>query len=66
MEILKKELKQKRMTRRKLSTEVGVSFQTVCNWISGKCCPDFDNMDSLKELGFSETACLEPSKDVEV
>jgi transcriptional regulator with XRE-family HTH domain len=66
LEVLRKELKQKRMTRRKLAESLGVSFTTICNWISGKCSPSFENMDSLKALGFSETACLEPSKDVEV
>lgn len=66
MEILKKELKQKRMTRRTLAEKAGVSFQTTCNWISGKCSPSFENMDTLKKLGFSESACLDPSKEVEV
>jgi len=66
LEILKKELKQKRMTRRKLADSLGVSFTTICNWITGKCAPSLQNMDGLKDLGFTETACLDPSKEVEV
>ena len=66
MKVLKKEMKQKRMSHARLAKEVGVSKQTISNWLKGKCAPSFDNMDTLKELGFSETACLNPAKEVEV
>ena len=66
LKVLKKEMKEKRMTFKDLSEKIGVSRTTINNWISGKCSPSFANMDSLAELGFSNTACLEPSKDVEV
>ena len=49
-----------------LAEKVGVSKTTIMNWLNGKCSPSFDNMDSLNALGFSNTACLEPNKDVEV
>ena len=64
MKVLKKEMKQKRMSHALLALRLNVSKQTVSNWLSGKCAPDFDNMDALKELGFSETAYLEPDKEV--
>lgn len=66
MEVLKKEMKQKRLSRKKLAKKIGVSSTTIKNWINGTCAPNFDNMDALEKLGFSETACLEPSKEVEV
>ncbi len=65
MKVLKKEMKQKRMSLAHLARKLGVSQQTINNWLSGKCAPNFDNMDALDALGFSETACLEPNKEVE-
>ena len=58
-------MKLKRMDVATLAEKVGVSKTTVMNWLAGKYEPSFENMDSLSALGFSETACLEPSKEVE-
>jgi len=66
LKVLKKEMKEKRMDIKTLSKKIGVSKTTINNWLTGKCSPSFDNMDSLEKLGFSNTACLEPNKDVEV
>ena len=66
MKVLTKEMKENRMTFKDLAEKLGVSTVTINNWIAGKCSPSFNNMDGLSELGFSNTACLEPSKDVEV
>jgi len=66
MKALVKEMKQKRVTREQLAKAIGVSRQTVFNWISGSCSPSFENMDALKDLGYSETACLAPDQEVEV
>jgi len=66
LKVLKKEMRLKRMNIAALAEKVGVSKTTIMNWLNGKCSPSFDNMDSLNALGFSNTACLEPNKDVEV
>jgi len=66
MQILKKEMKQKRINKKDLAKKIGVSSTTIKNWIDGVCSPGFINMDALESLGFSETACLQPSKEVEV
>ena len=66
MKVLKKEMRLKRMNIATLAEKVGVSKTTITNWLAGTCLPGFESMDKLNELGFSETACLEPSKDVEV
>ena len=66
MQVLKKEMKLKRLSRKDLAEKLGVSSTTIKNWITGTCSPGFENMDGLKDLGFSDTACLDPSKEVEV
>ena len=66
MKALTKEMKEKRMTFKMLAKKLGVSTVTINNWISGKCSPNFENMDGLALLGFSTTVCLEPSKEIEV
>jgi len=65
LKILRKEMKIKRMKPADLAEKVGVSKTTIMNWLAGTCSPSFENMDRLNELGFSQTACLEPSKEVE-
>ena len=65
MKVLRKEMKLKRMTVTNLAEKVGVSKTTIMKWLNGKSHPGFDNMDKLEALGFSQTACLEPSKEVE-
>jgi transcriptional regulator with XRE-family HTH domain len=66
MKILEKEMKLKRMTAGKLADAVGVSKQTITNWTNKKFRPKVEHIEKLKALGFSDTACLEPSKEVEV
>jgi len=57
-------MKLKRLSIKELADKLGVSKQTVNNWLAGTCSPSFENMDALENLGFSETAYLEPSKEV--
>ena len=66
MEILKKEMKLKGLSPIDLSGKLGVSPQTIYNWIDGECTPKAQFSGALKKLGFSDAACLDPSKEVEV
>jgi len=66
MEILKKEMKLAGISPTDLSEKIGVSTQTIYNWIDGDCTPKAQFAGALKKLGFSDAACLEPSKEVEV
>lgn len=45
---------------------VGVTTASVHGWINGDFKPSAKCVHTLKLIGFSDTACLEPSKDVEV
>jgi len=66
MQILKKEMKLTGWDIPKLSDALGVSTATISNWRTGKYKPTAKHVDQLRKLGFSETACLEPDKEVEV
>ncbi len=67
MQILRKELKLKGWDAEDLADKLdGVSESAVKAWIKGTYKPRTKIVPKLKELGFSETACLNPSKDVEV
>ena len=66
MKILKAEMKLMGITIKELSTEMGVTVGTVSNWIHGNNEPTPRHTKRLRGLGFSDAACLEPSKDVEV
>lgn len=66
MKILKAEMKLKGITIKELSKTLGVMVGTVSNWIHGKSSPTPKYTKRLKDLGFTDTACLYPSKDVEV
>jgi len=63
VKVLKKEMRLKRMNSEMLAAKVGVSKATIVNWLSGSCLPSITNMDKLEALGFSKTACVEPSKE---
>jgi len=66
LKALKKEMKLKGYKNKELAKRLGVSKTTVYKWLKGEFCPNNDKIKILKGLGFSNTACLEPSKDVEV
>ena len=66
MRILKAEMKLKGITIKELSELLDVTVGTVSNWIHGKNSPTPKYTKQLRDLGFTDTACLEPSKDVEV
>lgn len=66
LKVLKKEMKLIGFNSINLADEISVTKQTISNWLTGKCTPDIIQIKSLKALGFSDTACLEPSKNVEV
>ena len=65
MKILKKEMKLKGYKNKELAKCIGVSKTAVYKWLKGEFLPNPDNILALKGLGFSDTACLEPSKNVE-
>jgi transcriptional regulator with XRE-family HTH domain len=66
MKALRKEMKLKGYGDKELAKRVGVSRTTIYKWLNGDFLPKPGNIEILKGLGFSDTACLEPSKDVEV
>lgn len=66
LKILKKEMKLKGLSPEGLAKKLNVSKQTVHNWVVGDCVPMAESAGALKNLGFSDAACLEPSKEVEV
>jgi len=66
LKVLKKEMKLLGYKNKDLAEKLNVSRQTVTNWISGICVPSAYQIKPMQNLGFSDTACLEPSKEVEV
>jgi len=66
MQILKKEMKLKGFTITDLASIVGVTIGSVSGWVNGNAIPTPKYVKRLKDLGFSDTACLNPSKDIEV
>ena len=66
MKILNAEMKLKGITIKQLSNSLNVTVGTVSNWIHGKNKPTPKYTKQLSDLGYSDTACLEPSKDIEV
>jgi len=66
LKILKKEMKLKGLSPAGLSEKIGASKQTIYYWIYGVCLPAAKFAKALKDLGFSDAACLEPSRDVTV
>jgi transcriptional regulator with XRE-family HTH domain len=63
--ILKKEARLKGMTIERLATKLGISRQTISNWISGKFRPSADMVLKLRVAGISDKAIANPSKEVE-
>jgi transcriptional regulator with XRE-family HTH domain len=66
LKALRKEMKLKGYKSHELAKCIGVSKTTIYKWLRGDFLPNPDNIEILKGLGFSDTACLEPSKEVEV
>lgn len=66
MEIFKKEMKLKGLTVADLAIKINITQSNIHAWIAGNHRPSARYIPKLQELGFSDTACLDPSKDVEV
>lgn len=66
MEILRKEMKLKGFTSIALSKELYVDPATITAWLKGSYNPTPKNVKRMKDMGFSDVACLEPSKDIEI
>ena len=66
MKALKKEMKLKGYGNKELAKRLNVSKTTIYKWLRGDFVPNPANVEVLKQLGFSDTACLEPSRQVEV
>ena len=66
MEILRKEMKLKGFTIKTLAKTLGVTTANIHGWFNGSYRPSVSSISRLQKLGFSDAACLEPSKDIEV
>lgn len=66
MQIFKKEMKLMGLSGVDVAKELEIEKQNISGWISGNYKPGPKMVLKLKEIGFSDTACLNPSKDVEV
>jgi len=66
MKALKKEMVLKGLSNTALAKKINVSPVTVHYWLNGHSRPWASNVKKLKQLGFSDIACLEPSRDVEI
>jgi transcriptional regulator with XRE-family HTH domain len=66
MELLRKEMKLKGYTSAALSLELGIEPPTITAWFKGLYKPTPYIITKMKRLGFSDTACLEPSKEIEI
>ena len=66
MEIFKKEMKLLGLNPVRVAKKLKISRQAIYAWCSGKYRPTSISVPKLKLMGFSDTACLLPDKDVEV
>lgn len=66
MEILRKEMKLNGFTSAQLAKRLNKDPSAIAAWLSGLYIPNPDDIKILKELKFTDTACLNPSKLVEV
>ena len=66
MEILRKEMKLKGYTSISLADELNIKTPTITAWFKGLYSPTPKNVKRMKDMGFSETACLNPSKEIEI
>jgi len=67
MKILEKEARLKGESIKSLADKIGISQTAVYKWLEDNATvhPSPKNVLKLKELGFSDTACLDPSKEVD-
>ena len=65
MKLLKREMKLLGYRNKEIAKRLGVSKTTIHNWLTGVCTPSVEQIKTLKTLRFSDSACLEPSKEVE-
>lgn len=66
MKIIVKEMKLLGFTHKAAASAIGVSEKTIGEWVAGRCKPFSTRIPKMKEIGFSDTAILNPTKDVEV
>ena len=66
MEILRKEMKLKGYTSIALAEELDIKTPTITAWFSGLYNPTPAIVKKMKSLGFSDAACLQPARDVEI
>lgn len=66
MKILKKELAIKGWSAEELAQKIGMTPPTIHNLINGDSKPRHSTTKKLIDLGFSETAALNPSKEIAV
>ena len=62
MQILKKEMKLKGLTIKRFAALVGITTANVHGWFNGDYKPSPSKIKILKDLGFSDIACLCGSK----
>jgi len=66
MQLLKKEMRLKGFNIKELAQRVGVSPGNISGWLNGSHLPTSKHVKILSDLGFSDGACLNPSKNIEV
>lgn len=66
MKILAKEIKLMGLTHEDAAKKIGVSRTALSKWITGAYVPGPLSVPAMKKLGFSDTAILNPTKEVEV
>lgn len=66
MEIFRKEMKLLGYSITSLGKEMGKGASNIHGWINGDFVPNAESIKKLKQIGFSDTAVLNPSKEVEV
>ena len=66
MKALSKEIKLLGLSTEEFGKEIGVSRQSVYNWLKDKVNPKAKHIKRMREIGISEEAALNPSKEVEV
>ncbi len=65
MNIFKEEARDLGLTLGRVGVLIGVSNKTITQWVNGVCRPRPGNVLKLKELGFSQKAIANPSREVD-
>lgn len=63
--IFKEEARDLGLTMGRVGVKIGVSNKTLTQWVNGVCRPRPENVLKLKDLGFSQKAIANPSKEVD-